>query len=228
MSHFTVAVFSRSPAEVDTLLEPYCESVDSASPYAVFEEEESADFDAVAGKCGYWRNPDAHWDWYEIGGRWTGLLKLREGKTGAYGTPSWTNGDVLRDPGHCDQALVADCDFSSDPAAYDRALRAWEIQVEDSPLRGSERPEDHLRFYKPEYFIRQYGTKEKYAKAQAAFHTFAFVTADGEWVEEGRMGWFGISDTTADSRKAYEDQFEAYLKQAETEGLTITIMDCHI
>jgi hypothetical protein len=228
MSHFTVAVFSRSPAEVDMLLEPYCEGVDSGSPYAEFEEEEGADFDAVAGKRGYWRNPNAHWDWYGIGGRWMGLLKLKEGKTGRYGKPSWMNEDVPRDPGHCDQALVVDCDFSPDPDAYDRALRMWEIQVEDSPLREDERPEDHVRFYKPEYYIRQYGTKEKYAKNQSAFHTFSFVTADGEWIEEGHMGWFGISDTTVDSREAYQDEFEAYLKLAETEGMYITIVDSHI
>jgi hypothetical protein len=30
------------------------------------------------GDWGHWRNPNAKWDWYQVGGRWTGLLKLKE------------------------------------------------------------------------------------------------------------------------------------------------------
>jgi len=29
------------------------------------------------GKYGYWENPNAKWDWYQEGGRWSGLLKLK-------------------------------------------------------------------------------------------------------------------------------------------------------
>jgi hypothetical protein len=31
------------------------------------------------GNYGYIHNPQAKWDWYQIGGRWTGLLKLQKG-----------------------------------------------------------------------------------------------------------------------------------------------------
>jgi hypothetical protein len=27
-------------------------------------------------------NSDSKWDWYTVGGRWAGLLKLKKGKTG--------------------------------------------------------------------------------------------------------------------------------------------------
>lgn len=30
-----------------------------------------------SGMFGYWENPNAKWDWYAIGGRWSGLLKLK-------------------------------------------------------------------------------------------------------------------------------------------------------
>jgi hypothetical protein len=30
------------------------------------------------GKYGYWENPNAKWDWYQIGGRWNGFFKLKE------------------------------------------------------------------------------------------------------------------------------------------------------
>lgn len=31
------------------------------------------------------------------------------------------------------------------------------------------------------------------------FSTYAFITADGEWHETGRMGWFGMDDATRSS-----------------------------
>lgn len=29
------------------------------------------------GETGYWHNPKAKWDWYELGGRWTGYFKVK-------------------------------------------------------------------------------------------------------------------------------------------------------
>ena len=47
MSHFNVAVFSHTPDEVDALLAPFIEQVEAGSPYAVFEEDEDYEVDAV-------------------------------------------------------------------------------------------------------------------------------------------------------------------------------------
>jgi hypothetical protein len=33
--------------------------------------------DDKTGKYGYWENPNAKWDWYELGGRWTGFFKVK-------------------------------------------------------------------------------------------------------------------------------------------------------
>ena len=33
--------------------------------------------DEETGKYGYWENPNAKWDWYQLGGRWTGFFKLK-------------------------------------------------------------------------------------------------------------------------------------------------------
>ena len=77
MSHFTVAVFSHSPEDVESLLAPFNECVDSASPYAVFEKDEDYDPDETTGERGYWHNPNARWDWFVRGGRWPKFLKLK-------------------------------------------------------------------------------------------------------------------------------------------------------
>lgn len=33
------------------------------------------DRDAETGRYGYWENPNAKWDWYEVGGRWTQFFR---------------------------------------------------------------------------------------------------------------------------------------------------------
>jgi hypothetical protein len=37
------------------------------------------------GDCGYYSNPNAKWDWWQVGGRWRGFFKLKNGKTGKRG-----------------------------------------------------------------------------------------------------------------------------------------------
>lgn len=37
---------------------------------------------------GYWYNPNAKWDWYQLGGRWSGLIKLKNNTDGVIGEPS--------------------------------------------------------------------------------------------------------------------------------------------
>lgn len=227
MSHFSVAVFSHSPSDVDSLLAPYYESSDEGSPYVEFVPSEYGETDENTGLCGYWTNPNARWDWYSIGGRWRGHLKLREGKTGTYGELSPYDKVVVLDPAYCDQALAADCDYSPNQSAYQKALRFWEIVVEGAPVRDDD-PDDHVFAYKAEYYVERYGSKENYARQQAAFSTYACVLPNGEWHETGRMGWWGIDDATLDSHAKYEMVFNEALKQAINMGLFITIVDCHI
>lgn len=50
--------------------------------YSTFEEymkeyEGREKRDPKTGKYGYWENDNAKWDWYTLGGRWTGFFKLK-------------------------------------------------------------------------------------------------------------------------------------------------------
>lgn len=60
-------------------------------------------------------NPNAKWDWYQVGGRWQGLLKLKEGRTGEVGNLSPIaafQGQTYEDETHCDSARIGDVDFA--------------------------------------------------------------------------------------------------------------------
>lgn len=52
------------------------------------------------------------------------------------------------------------------------------------------------------------------------------MTADGEWVESGNMGWWGMNDATQDSRSAFDAAFKKYV--AEHPDMIVTAVDCHI
>ena len=97
MSHFSVAVFSHHPEDVEALLAPYneqtedeeylefepaCEYMaDIRAKYAL-EKQDGESFNAFLSRwygyiydeeldeCGYFCNPNARWDGWEIGGRW--------------------------------------------------------------------------------------------------------------------------------------------------------------
>ena len=225
MSHFSVAVFSRTPGDVEALLAPFDEQVEAGSPYAEFVRNEEYDWDKTVGAKGYWRNPNARWDWWEIGGRWRGLLRLRPGKSGYTATLDRWHSDFVYPPHCCDAALVADCDFSPQEAQIRQAARLWEVAVEgDAPREG----EEFFSPWKPEYYLERYGDKETFIRRESAFSTYAFITAEGKWHGQGRMGWFALDDATNESIASYEEAFQAYLEKARREGLAITIVDCHI
>jgi hypothetical protein len=56
-------------------------------------------------------NPDSKWDWYQLGGRWTGFLKLKKGKKGDVGTHSLVS-ERRAETGYVDAALKKDIDFN--------------------------------------------------------------------------------------------------------------------
>lgn len=60
-------------------------------------------------------NPNAKWDWYQVGGRWAGFFKLKEGATGTQGTQSWMQRmqNEAYPQGSADQAYKGDIDFDT-------------------------------------------------------------------------------------------------------------------
>ncbi|MGW4527796.1 hypothetical protein [Amycolatopsis sp. NPDC004378] len=121
MSHFTVTVAvsgadaDEAEANIKTLLAPFDENLEVAQRT---EDGET-----------WWYNPKAKWDWYQIGGRWSGELRLRAGASRedfADGERSWANEDQLATPGTCDLARIRALDLAGmrDEAAT-KAVHDW-------------------------------------------------------------------------------------------------------
>lgn len=67
---------------------------------------------------------------------------------------------------------------------------------------------------------------EEIARANAVAG-FALLTAEGEWVEKGEMGWFGVATDTVDSRAAYREVANKYIDSLPPSAWIVQV-DCHI
>lgn len=56
---------------------------------------------------------------------------------------------------------------------------------------------------------------------------WATLTADGRWMEQGRMGWFAMNDATEGSRIGYWEAANAYIGELPGDVWLIAV-DCHI
>jgi hypothetical protein len=204
MSHFVIAVFCNDPNEIKEKLAPFVEEVSEGDEYAEFcdcTEEAEAEWkkkggsdnpkeiaaqkalgtfggyeniDDLAnryfgyimkdGRYGYFHNPNTQWDWYAVGGRWSGELAVKS--------------DVSK---RCNSAKIKDIDF--DRMSAESGEKQW--------------------------------------------RTFAMLNLDGEWYDQGKMCWWGMSDGTLNSVKAFIEHFYKYIESVDP-NTYLVIVDCHI
>lgn len=233
--HYTVAVFHRDDQEIDELLAPYNEGISVApyveftkqEAIAYYRKHNSKEaegltdeecFQNMVSFYGYDEdrvdedgnlyttyNPDSKWDWYSIGGRWGGSLRLKSS-----GEEDWG----------CDSAKISDVDFTAGDESYQKCLDWWNEDVVG---------ENIMSFYTREYLDQvkaAYKDGEEYASLNSMFHTYAYVTPNGVWHAPGEMGWFASSETPAEFRQWLID-YKEFLENADPD-LYITMVDCHI
>lgn len=238
MSHYSVAVIHKDNQYVEDLLAPYDENIKVAK-YLEFTKEQAVKYarkhymninDSIPddevwkhfsmdypddmkdedGNLYSTYNPNSKWDWYLIGGRWSGSLKLKEPEN------DWE---------YVDSAKIKDIDFSPDEEEYEEALEYWDTYIDH---KASSTNEDYKPIFKESYYKHRYKKRETYAKYRASFHTRAVITPDGVWHEQGKMGWFGCSSESDEEALDWADNYlERFINHADPE-LNITIVDCHI
>lgn len=152
------------------------------------------------GRYIYYSNPNAKWDWYQIGGRWDSelLAKLEKDETAQL----WVN---------------------SYPVKYIDFEEMRKRRLEDlTPYHDAV----YDGFLNPEYMLKRYPTEEEYIRSNTQFITYAVVTPDREWLEPGAMGWFGISAATIDAEREWDNSYPEFLEKYK--HCWLTIVDCHI
>lgn len=84
------------------------------------------------GRCLKHTNPGAKWDWYVLGGRWTGSFKLKPEARGLTGRAGLMTDPAA--PGYADQALRGDVDL--DQMRNDAEVKARYLWEETRKLTG--------------------------------------------------------------------------------------------
>jgi hypothetical protein len=195
------------------------------TPEAFVKEYAGYHFDKK-GNAGYYHNPNAKWDWYSIGGRWSFMLKAKNGAKGWTGDASWTVEDKQPPKGYWDILAKKDIDFKAMEQDH-VAIRLKRYAVEIEPVIKDETIDGTLAFFK--YGLEKVGdrweTAQEYADRDKQFTTFA-ILYDGEWIERGKMGWWACVSNEKE-KDHWEEEFKTVIDKADKNDL-FAIVDCHI
>lgn len=157
-------------------------------------------------------NPKSKWDWYALGGRWTGNFVLKKGRKGKVGNPGLMTPPA--DDGSVDAAKVSDIDWEAfkEKRRFD-AEKKWEKYVNE--------PEERRWFWD----VREGITKDEFVEEDSSWRLFSFITPDGEWHEKASMGWFGVTSDERDEeyQKEWDDMFSSLQNDQ-----TLWVFDLHI
>lgn len=187
-------------------------------------------------------NPNKKWDWWVVGGRYSGRLTLKNGTTvdhARWGDLDFSHREkTLIERGEKLWAIYAEAvgDFAELPKPWpefwrvfgDRNIEAAREAYNTLPVIArilERRRELDIWIDDP---VEEFGTdRDAYLKKCAAYarSTYAIVK-DGTWNERGEMGWFGMSY----NEKSITDWAEAYEKITASirPDQFVTMVDCHI
>lgn len=200
-------------------------------------------------------NPNSKWDWYEIGGRWSGFLKLKDGAAGALGRKGVMGSCANDGPGRADQALKGAIDFEGmrneaaieAAANWDKVAEAtggllwtsWDqVRAVHKDNIDAARDAYHAQATKKRavkalgdgFFVDvdQYLTPRDQFIQQARDRATVLyaVVKDGQWIAKGEMGWFGMSSGDED-QDAWNRKVNELLDSLP-DDTPITVVDCHI
>jgi hypothetical protein len=252
-----------SESEKEAFIEFY-EKKDRANKEKTFEElyelyGEEWNGNSWALEDGEWfefstYNPDSKWDLYQLGGCWSGFLKVKEGVEPVIGESGTF--DNKPKEGYADEATKGEIDFDfmvkealrEAQEAYDTVYpfikdtplnRTWEDVMADNTIgdhgekvkfyHGQERV---VAFKKAEmgWFsdVNNYNcTRDEFIRKYTIcpYTTFAMVK-DGKWFEKGQMGWFGTS-----ANEMSQEEWDNIIKEtveALPDDTLISLYDCHI
>jgi hypothetical protein len=193
------------------------------------------------GKFERWTNPNSKWDWYAVGGRWEGLLSLKNG-----GNSSWAVvSDVDFDRMYTKEQDKLEKEWKLFHQLYNECDKEWSNIEEDGYLRWSNR--------NPR--VKELLTSDSYLRAKYAFDkmdwimwslddvmsffkknieeysspgglTYAFIDNNGNWNQKGEMGWFGIDDPDK-ATNCYDGEWWKFVQSLRLDN-NIYIVDCHI
>lgn len=164
-------------------------------------------------RYGYWENPNAKWDWWVVGGRYTGIM-------GGY--------DPCKDPRNYERCIHCggsgsrkDFDYSGEQGNWARAGQP----IFPCVGTGCNACLGAGKLLKSPSHLLQIGNIDRVSNLPKDFGCFAFLTPKGVWIERGEMLMFGYV-----KEEKEEDVWKARIKEvlADHQDCLAIAVDCHI
>jgi len=152
-------------------------------------------------------NPESKWDWWSIGGRWSGQFILKDGATGLEGSPG-----VFDNKTGIDVALAKDIDWDKMKEINKEAATENYHNSKEKPFSGV-LPDESL---------------EDYLDRISRFYTYAVLDEEEGWHERGRMGWFACVYDADESEEEWAKKFEERFLKDLDDDIILVVVDCHI
>ena len=192
---------------------------------------------------GYHTNPNAFWDWYQIGGRWPFMFLVKTTCPDAIrGGYSWaTEGDSREAPeGYKWVAGARKSDIAWDAMKtlrIEASIPRFKLLEEafktgilpDEPLLTI--TEDGIAswgemIYKKDETLENYLERNELGPdCKYPVSAYSFLS-DGEYCSRGDMGWWGISKNDK-PEMAWQEETQTFIDEIDDDDFIVTI-DCHI
>lgn len=207
--------------------------LDDAHKYGYIALNEDGTLNRVIDRT----NPNAKWDWYVVGGRWSGyffskncdikediLLKKNLDKKRMYDEHINVYNSLFD---KYESLLGEDImpTFGEFKARYENIEEARTAYWSNPVIQRFKKSDD----FKFHWNLEEFGVgREAYVQQMADSSTtpFAFIDLDGNWREKGNMGWFGISIDNKDQSEWSQGFWEYF--DSVPEDTCMILVDCHI
>lgn len=203
---------------------------------------------------GYFTNPNGKWDWYEVGGRWSGFFKLKNGAIGEK-CGQYFRGRPETATDYADIVTIENWDIEGLREETRKNAEEFYDKLE-AVLKGRELPSwketlakhnDNVEIARTEYHNNEvmkdlraaeiycFGdvreefktSREEYVDSMVASAGVPFsVIKDGQWYQKGDMGWFGMSHNEKEE-DTWNKEFWSLLNSLPPDT-KLTLVDCHV
>jgi len=95
------------------------------------------------GQYGYYTNPNAKWDWWQIGGRWTGHWPSKDGAETGMGERSWANEGEEIPENRVDMIRIKDIDLESADKTTHKTVEEFLTEYQTYYETGDEEKDGH-------------------------------------------------------------------------------------
>jgi hypothetical protein len=214
-----------SKEDVDMMAKNYgVESTDTESLIKKMIEWHGAEGGIDEEGLFYWStyNPQSKWDWWSLGGRWSGRLVLKDGAKGVEGRPGVGNNKT-----GIDAAYFKDIDFETMrqnqikrmEEYYTEFIEKAKVGTDPSIEMGEWIYNIHDDESMEQMIIRKIGLGEITASA---------VLDENGWHEPHKMGWFGCTYDETETYETWCNKLRERFLSNTTENTIIAMVDCHI